>query len=97
MRTLLLRSILFALPMVVRRAAKKHKTVRDKLQSGHCVVQLRMRDRSLCRHYVFKNGTVTGVPGAHSPAGRGNGVRERGDRARHGQSQSGLTPSSSMR
>jgi trimethylamine-N-oxide reductase (cytochrome c) len=65
MKTLLLRSILLALPMVVRRAAKKHQSVRDKLQSGQCVVQLRMRDGSLCRHYVFKNGTVTGVPGAH--------------------------------
>ena len=44
MKTLLLRSILLALPMVVRRAAKKHQSVRDKLQSGHYVVQLRMRD-----------------------------------------------------
>lgn len=66
MKKLALRSIVLALPLVIRQAAKKHESVREKLQSGNCVVQLRLRDGSVARHYVFRNGEVTGFWGRHS-------------------------------
>jgi len=66
MKKLALRSILLALPLVIRRAARKHRSVRAKLRSGRCVVQLRLRDGSLSRHYVFADGKVAGFWGMHS-------------------------------
>lgn len=61
----MLRAILLALPMVVQRAAKRHASVREKLRAGDFVVQLRMRNGSLCRHYAFRHGRVSGTSGAH--------------------------------
>ena len=66
MRKLALRSIFLALPVVIRRAAARHPVVRDKLRSCNCVVQLRLRDGSLSRHYVFKDGKVNGAAGTHA-------------------------------
>src|SRR5207302_9582056 len=45
--------------------AKRDRSVRTKLQSGRCVIQLRLRDGSLARHYVFGEGKVTGFWGLH--------------------------------
>jgi trimethylamine-N-oxide reductase (cytochrome c) len=58
MKRLLLRAILLALPLIIGKAARGHAKVRQKLNAGDCVVQLRLRDGSLCRHYVFKNGVI---------------------------------------
>lgn len=66
MKRAALRGILFALPIIVRRAAKQHSAVRQQLERGNCVLQLRLRDGSIARHYAFKDGTVTGAAGRHA-------------------------------
>jgi len=52
MKRLMLRAILGALPLVVRRAARRHSAVREHLKRGRYVVQIRLRDGSICRHFV---------------------------------------------
>ena len=66
MKRALLSTILRALPLVIRRAANRHRSVRDQLERGDCVLQLRLRDNSIARHYIFKGGKVTGRAGLHS-------------------------------
>jgi len=66
MKRLMLRAILGALPLVVRRAARRHPAVREHLKRGRYVVQIRLRDGSICRHFVFQNGGVRGCPGPHA-------------------------------
>ena len=66
MKRLMLRAILGALPLVVRRAARRHPSVREHLKRGRYVVQIRLRDGSICRHFVFQNGGVRGCPGPHA-------------------------------
>lgn len=66
MKKLLLRTILRALPLVVAKAARKHKAVRDKLNSRNMVLQLRLRDGSVARHFIFRAGRIVGRPGLHS-------------------------------
>jgi trimethylamine-N-oxide reductase (cytochrome c) len=66
MKKLALKGILLALPIIIRRAAKKHPAVRSHLQSGRCVVQIRLRDGTLARHLVFAQGKVTAFWGAHA-------------------------------
>jgi trimethylamine-N-oxide reductase (cytochrome c) len=61
----LLRSILLALPMVISRAARKDRSVRTLLGARDAVLQIRLRDGSTARHYVFQAGRVRGVAGAH--------------------------------
>lgn len=65
MKKLMLRSILVALPLVIKMAAKKHRLVRDKLKSQNMVLQIRLRDGSVVRHFLFQGGTVVGRPGKH--------------------------------
>jgi trimethylamine-N-oxide reductase (cytochrome c) len=66
MKRLMLRAILGALPLVVRRAARRHPAVREHLKRGKYVVQIRLRDGSICRHFVFQNGAVRGCAGPHA-------------------------------
>jgi molybdopterin guanine dinucleotide-containing S/N-oxide reductase-like protein len=63
LKKLALRGIMFALPMIIGKAAKKHSAVRQHLSSRDCVVQVRLRDGSLARHYVFKGGRIDAIWG----------------------------------
>ena len=90
MKKLALRAVMLALPTIIRSAAKKQRSVRDKLHSRDCVVQLRLRDGSLARHYVFKDGRINARLGRARPARYRDGLRERGHRARHDAARSGL-------
>ena len=66
LKKLALRAVMLALPTIIRGAAKKHRSVREKLRSRDCIVQLRLRDGSIARHYVFKNGRISAFWGVHS-------------------------------
>ncbi len=66
LKRLALRAVMLALPTIIRGAAKKHRSVREKLRSRDCIVQLRLRDGSIARHYVFKNGRIGAFWGVHS-------------------------------
>jgi PAS domain S-box-containing protein len=66
MKSLALRTILAALPLVIRSAARKHKPVREHLKSRNMVLQVGLRNRSVVRHYIFRDGSVTGHTGPHA-------------------------------
>ncbi len=63
LKKLALRGIMFALPMIIGKAARKHDAVRRHLVSRDCVVQVRLRDGGLARHYAFKGGKVDAIWG----------------------------------
>ncbi|HEX6705815.1 MAG TPA: molybdopterin-dependent oxidoreductase [Albitalea sp.] len=63
MKGIALRGVMLALPLIIGKAARKNRAVRDKLKSRDAVVQIRLRDGSIARHYVFKAGRITAVPG----------------------------------
>jgi trimethylamine-N-oxide reductase (cytochrome c) len=66
MKRLVFSSILRALPVVIRRAARKHKVVRDKLAQRNLVVQIQLKDASIIRHFAFRDGAVKGHSGSHA-------------------------------
>ncbi|MBW7850336.1 MAG: molybdopterin-dependent oxidoreductase [Rhodospirillales bacterium] len=66
MKRTMLRTLLTALPTVLRRAAAKHASVKEHMRRrGECVVQIGLKDKSIVRHFVFGRGGVHGRPGAH--------------------------------
>lgn len=65
MKRAALRGVLLALPLLIRRAARRHDGVRRRLQEGNCVIQLRLRDCSVSRYLAFSNGRVRATWGAH--------------------------------
>jgi trimethylamine-N-oxide reductase (cytochrome c) len=65
MKRLILRTILFALTPMLRNAAKKPVLARE-MARFNCVVQIKLMDQSIARHYVFEGGRVSGRPGRHS-------------------------------
>src|SRR5438132_10362635 len=60
-----LTALLRALPGIIRMAARRDKRVRDHLVSSNCVVQLRLRDGSCVRHYIFHRGRISSRSGMH--------------------------------
>lgn len=49
MKNVALRTLLLALPIMLRRAASKHQVVKDHMRSGgNCVVQIGLKDGSIC-------------------------------------------------
>jgi trimethylamine-N-oxide reductase (cytochrome c) len=65
MKRLILRTILFALTPMLRNAAKKPVLARE-MARFNCVVQIKLMDQSIARHYVFAGGRVSGRAGRHS-------------------------------
>ena len=58
MKRLAFRTILFALAPMLNRTAAKHPQFRATLREHDCTVQIRLKDRSLGRHFVFHGGRV---------------------------------------
>jgi len=58
MKRMLLRTILFALPIVLRLNARRHLAFREFMRRHDCTVQIRLRDGSIGRRYRFNHGTV---------------------------------------
>lgn len=65
MKKIILSSLLKALPLIIGQAARKHAAVRDKLKSKDMVLQISLRDRSIARHLIVRDGRVSGRPGYH--------------------------------
>jgi molybdopterin guanine dinucleotide-containing S/N-oxide reductase-like protein len=65
MQTILLKGILFALTGVLRRSARRHPAVRNRLGQRNCVVQIRLKDGSVGRYYEINAGQVTSRAGSH--------------------------------
>src|SRR5260221_3112303 len=66
MQRQLLVCILWLMPIVLRVAARLFPSVRERLNTGHWVIQLRLRDNSLARQLHFKDGTVAGTWGVRT-------------------------------
>ena len=59
------RLILLALPSVLRLAAARFPAFRAALGKHDCVVQIRLKDRSLGRYFAFKHGRISSKAGFH--------------------------------
>ncbi|WP_341643843.1 molybdopterin-dependent oxidoreductase [Thauera sp. SDU_THAU2] len=65
MKKALLKAILFSVPLVLRRTARKHPAFRDEMRRHSCTVQIKLKDESIGRYYVFNGGRVTSESGIH--------------------------------
>ena len=65
MKRLLLKTILFAIPYVIRFSAKKNFSFREFLGRHNCVVQIQLKDRSIGRYYSIADGRITSRSGIH--------------------------------
>ncbi|MGP8119235.1 MAG: molybdopterin-dependent oxidoreductase [Xanthobacteraceae bacterium] len=66
MKPLILRTILFALVPMLRRAAKKNPAFAREMARHSCVVQIKLMDNSIGRSYTFSKGKVTSRAGIHA-------------------------------
>lgn len=60
-----LKTILFGLTHVIKKTAKSHPSFREELRRKNCVAQIKLKDGSISRYYVFQAGNVTSKAGVH--------------------------------
>lgn len=65
MKQVVLKTILFGITHVLRRTAKRHSAFRAQLKRHNCIVQIKLKNDSIGRHYVFRNGVVHSHAGVH--------------------------------
>ena len=65
MKRTALRTILFALPVMLRRAARSYPAFRAMLRQHDLVAQIQLKDGSIGRHFVIRAGTIKSVAGLH--------------------------------
>lgn len=65
MKQTLLKTILFGITHVLRRTAKKYPAFGEEMKQRNCVVQIKLKDDSIGRHYAFHNGKVRSQTGIH--------------------------------
>ncbi|HUH60800.1 MAG TPA: molybdopterin-dependent oxidoreductase [Candidimonas sp.] len=65
MKKAVLKAILFAVPTVLRRTAKKYPAFREEMNRHDCTVQIKLKDESIARYYTFARGRVTSSSGVH--------------------------------
>ncbi len=65
MNRIILTGILLGVPVMIKHAARKHPEIRNTLRKHNAVIQIRLKDGSIGRHFIFKNGQVTSRPGLH--------------------------------
>ena len=65
MKTAVLKIILLAIPVLISRTAQKFPEIRKTLRERNCIIQIKLRDGSIARHYIFHNGTVKSKAGVH--------------------------------
>lgn len=65
MKTFTLRAILYSLTHVLRLTASRSAGMSAFMRRRNCVAQIRLRDGSIARHYVFQGGRVTSRGGLH--------------------------------
>lgn len=65
MKRALLRTILFGVTHVIRRTAKKHPSFREHMKRHDCIVQVKLKDGSIGRYYIFERGSIRSRAGFH--------------------------------
>jgi len=65
MKRTIIKLILLALPIVLRYGSRRHSEVRKRIRERDCVVQIKLKDNSLGRHYIFKQGKIQSRAGLH--------------------------------
>lgn len=65
MKQAVLKTILLGLPHVIRRTARKYPEFLTQMKRHDCVVQIKLKDDSIGRHFTFRNGTVKSDAGIH--------------------------------
>jgi molybdopterin guanine dinucleotide-containing S/N-oxide reductase-like protein len=65
MKQTLLKTILFALAPVLRLKARRHPVFREFMRRRNGVVQIRLKDGSIGRHFRFSGGKVESTAGIH--------------------------------
>ncbi len=65
MKKTILKTILFAIPHVLRLTAKKYPEFRKEMRRHNLAVQIRLKDGSIGRSYTFTNGKVSSSSGLH--------------------------------
>lgn len=66
MKKTLLKTILFGLAHVLRHTARKSPAFREEMRRRNCVVQIKLKDDSIGRHFTFQHGVVTTHAGIHA-------------------------------
>jgi len=66
MKEMVLKAILFAIPVVLRRTAKKYPAFLKEMSRYNCTVQIRLQDGSIGRYFTFTNGKVRSSSGLHA-------------------------------
>lgn len=66
MKRTLVKTILYGLTHVLRGAAKRSAEFREHMRRRNCTVQIRLKDGSLGRYYVFNGGHVSSHAGIHA-------------------------------
>ena len=65
MKRIILKTILLALAPILNRTAAKHPAFRAMLKRNDIVAQIRLKDASICRHFVISGGRVKSVNRRH--------------------------------
>ncbi|MGD9810852.1 MAG: molybdopterin-dependent oxidoreductase [Sphingobium sp.] len=65
MRKAKLKLILAALPRIMGVARRMNPAFARHLKSGNGIVQVRLKDNSVARHYIFRDGTISTAAGLH--------------------------------
>ncbi|MBI5121121.1 MAG: molybdopterin-dependent oxidoreductase [Rhodospirillales bacterium] len=66
MKNTALKGLLLALPLILKSAAGKYPSVKEKIrQGGNRVVQIGLKNGSVVRHLVFGAGGIASKPGRH--------------------------------
>ncbi len=60
-----LKIILFVIGKMLRLKARRHEAFREFMQRRNCVVQIRLKDGTIGRHYRFTNGKIDSHAGLH--------------------------------
>ncbi len=66
MKRTLLKTILFAIPQVLRVTAHKYPAFREQMRERDCVVQIKLKDNSIGRYYTFTAGKIRSTAGIHA-------------------------------
>lgn len=65
MKRAFLKLTLLVLPKVLRTTAKKNASFREFMGRHNCVVQIKLKNNSIGRHYQFRNGELRATSGIH--------------------------------
>lgn len=65
MNTTVLKAILFALTHIMRRSVRKHGTMRTFAARHNCVAQIKLKDNSVGRYYIFAGAKIRSASGIH--------------------------------